>query len=1008
MAAATGAQDPVEALAAGLARATGGVYAVDVRDAAGLSVLAHVVDLIFVRRIVAPDVRDALAVHTPAALSILLTHAPAHAKLVAQCFASVYPRLFAYVCYDTSPTALHLWQLCSALRRHMVALLDAPHAGARIGAAKACQRIIQVQSAPAGDAARAPTRTEVDLRCVPPDHPFLHADELAREAGAVLARLTLLMYTSTHVDLALACVNVLARLGTTHARVRGAVIDALAGWTPDALRAAAAAPVHVRSAETTVRLALIHFLRHGVSDAHAAAIDDALDTQRRRMDAARKRPHDAPDAPSKRRAPELAARAAAALAPAAAAPPPPPAPTHVSAADVARMPVDRVIDVIIATLRAVPVAQLHEAVAAHARPEPAAPAAPVDPLKMDVGDDELPPAAPPAPADDDAAPLVTLEHFHLPPPTPLAPAEAHALLGESVARICRTGAHAPDASAATTLWILLVTRLATRGLDAPALSTQAARVRELLFQYVTHDFVRRRPVAQQWLAEEWACDRRGTRAPQYATWLARLVDALARDADAREHALGAFLVDVPDVPTGVVDTLQALCLERDSLAHGFALLRDLCAARPPLRTGVCERVLALTRHRDRLVRGKAIVTARSWVLQRGALGERVLAFAHESLALVVEAARREWMREVDGGEVGGEGEAGGEEAGGEASPDAPDAAGPSPAPFDEQDVLRLMELALVLSVKQPALVQAVVDIYPQLTPGIQGAVEKHIAPLARALGPNNTVLLDVLRGAPRGADALVLEMLRILTEKAHTRALGLLIRDLVDTRGVDAHYLLPVLPELEKDDVLRMLPHVVALLGTGSADDRHAVNTLLQALVVPALEPETGMPATPVLTAPELLVRLHTGEQVSGVRPAAAAVQMCFALPNIFRSDVLSAALSVLVEETPVPLLFMRTAIMAVKAHHTLASYVSTSLLHRLVEKHVWTEPRLWDGFALCVAITAPESFGTLLDLPPAQLEDVLAKQAAVRAPLREYLIHKAGGSARHAWLLRLLDAQGP
>ena len=633
MAAATGAQDPVEALAAGLARATGGVYAVDVRDAAGLGMLAHVVDLIFVRRIVPPDVRDALAVHTPAALTILLAHAPAHAKLVAQCFASVYPRIFAYVCYDHSPTALHLWQLCTALRHHMAALLDAPHAGARIGAAKACQRIVQVQSAPAGDA-RAPTRTEVDLRSVPPEHPFLHADELAREAGAVLARLTLLMYTSTHVDLVLACVNVLARLGTTHARVRGVVIDALAGWTPDALRTAAA--VHVRSAETTVRLALIHFLRHGVADAHAAAIDDALDTQRRRMDAARKRPHDAPDAPSKRHAPALAARAAAALAP-------PAPPTPVSAADVARMPVDRVIDVIIATLRAVPVAQLHEAVAAHARPEPGAPAAaaaPVDPLTMDVGDDELPPAAPPAPADDEYAPLVTLEHFHLPPPTPLAPAEAHALVAESVTRICRTGARAPDASGTTALWILLVTRLATRGLDVP--------VRELLFQHVTHDFVRRRPLAQQWLAEEWACDRARRGTPQYATWLARLVDTLVRDTRAREHALGAFLIDVPDVPAGVVDTLQALCLERDSLTHGFALLRDLCAARPPLRAGVCERVLALTRHRDRLVRGKAIVTARSWVLQRGALGERVLAYAHESLALVVEAARREWTREAGG------------------------------------------------------------------------------------------------------------------------------------------------------------------------------------------------------------------------------------------------------------------------------------------------------------------------------------------------------------------------
>ncbi|WFD35494.1 hypothetical protein MCUN1_002350 [Malassezia cuniculi] len=1031
--AAYGAQDPVEALTTGLASATGSVYAVDVREPGGLDKLAHVVDLIFVRRIVAPDVRDALSVHTPAALTILLSDpAGAHSKLVAQCFASVYPRIFSYVCYDQSPAALQIWQMCSALREHVVTLLDAPQAGARIGAAKACQRIIQVQSQPDGDP-RAHSRNEVNLRMVPADHPFVNANELAAEAGRIFSHLVSLIYTTALPDLVMVVVNVLARLASASAALRSVVIEALASWTPASL--AGSAPVHIRSAETTVKLALVHFLRHGVSEAHAAKIDDALDVQRRRMDAARKRPRDsAQDAPSKRHAPaSVTAAAAAALAP----PGPPPAPSSFTAEDVGRIPVSQVVDLIISSLQAVSVEQLEAAVAAHARdmqpqaapagadaeaeaPEPAKPAVPVDPLKMDVGDDELPPAAPqeaqPAAAEPAAeAPLVSLEHFRLPPPTPLADAEAQALIAESIVRICRTGADSRDIPGTTDLWIMLVTRLATRGLDTStvpgggeppaAMLAQATRVRELLFQYVSQDFCRRRRIAQQWLAEEWACDRQRAKAGHggryYREWLDKLVASLIDDANIREHALGPFLAELPELPESVVDSVQRLCLERDSLAHGFVLLRDIGASRPPLRMGVCERVLELTRHRDRLVRGKAIVTARSWMLQKGPLADRVLAFAHESLKLVVAAARREWQREIGGleGTVVAEG---GQEAD-VADDDAEDAAEEQ---FDDQDVLRLMELALVLSVKQPTFVESIVSIYPQLTPGIQGAMEKHIAPLARALGPNNTVLLDVLRHAPRGADALVLEMLRILTEKAHTRALGLLIRDLVDERGVDAHYLLPVLPELEKDDVLRMLPRIVGLLGTGNADDKQAVQTLLQALVVPAVEPETGMPATPVLTAAELLVRLHTGEQISGLKPAAAAVQMCFALPNIFRSDVLSAALSVLVEQDPVPVLFMRTAIMAVKAHHTLSSYVSTTLLHRLVEKRVWEEPRLWDGFALCVSITSPESFGTLLDLPPAQMEDVLKKQAGIRAPLREYLIHKAGGNSRHAWLLRLLDSQ--
>ena len=191
---------------------------------------------------------------------------------------------------------------------------------------------------------------------------------------------------------------------------------------------------------------------------------------------------------------------------------------------------------------------------------------------------------------------------------------------------------------------------------------------------------------------------------------------------------------------------------------------------------------------------------------------------------------------------------------------------------------------------------------------------------------------------------------------------------------------------------------VVGVLRDPSDEHKAAISTLFRTLVAPA------PPATAVLTPVDLLVLLHVDGEAIGLKAAVVAIQLCFGMTDIFRNEVMMAVLNRLVDEERIPVLFMRTAILAIKSFRSLASYVSTSLLSRLAKKEIWTEPRLWDGFALCASLTAPTSFGALLQLPRAQLEQVVQKQPSIRDPLRDYLIYKAGGPARHAALLEMLD----
>lgn len=1017
---------------------------------------------------------------------LLLTEPSAHyAKLACQTFASVYPRLFAHLyvvrpprkthanmrrCADRSPQAMQLAQLVAGIKQQAAALLESPNAGARIGAAKACQYVVQVQTRREGDP-RLLAR-EVGVHMVPADHPFLRPPELEAEAAQLFTRLVTLVFTSHVPDTIMVLVNVLTRLAAVTSHVRKVVIEALASWAPTAL--AGVPYVHVRSVETTVRLSMLHFLRHGIGEPHASQLAAALEAQKRRMDlAAQEFRHAQREQAMRRRGsadrdtpaavPVKRSRSSTpADAPPAKRPSAPPAPP-LSAPELARLSLEHVVELILLSLDAVPESQLRDAVARYAQERSAseapADAGPVDPLKVDVGDEEI--AAPRAatPEEEDAAPLASLEHFSLPPPTHLEESEAQQLVSDSVTRICQLGsALAPSGSpvdAATgapvsnvhaSLWIALVTRLATRGFDAsthpgsareaPAeMLAQADRVREQLLRFVTSDFVRRQPVAQQWLAEEWACDRlrrkRGLQSEFYAAWLRRVLDALVQDTRIREQVLGTFLLELPELPSFVLDAVQALCLERDALNLGFTLLREIGASRPPLRPSVGERVMRLTRHRERLVRGKAIVTARSWVLQKGALAEQVMDYARASLQLLVEAseghveaAPAAAAADVADGKPAdvapaeaphpdgapahapSADAAPAEARAGEAEPQSPIVSAPEDITSPEE-VLCLVELALVLSIKQPSFFREIVAIYPHVAPMIQQALQSQVAPVARSIGPNSTAFLEVLREFAESARTLVDSIVRILTDKGHTRALAQLIVELVETHAYDTHLLLPVMPELESEDVIRVLPRVVQLLGTNTPEDRTAVQNLFQALVAPALHPETGAPATAALSPVDLMVLLHVHEEEIGLKPAVAAIQMCFKMSEVYRGPELSAVLNRLADEPRIPLLIMRTAIMAVKTYHTLVNYVSTNILMRLANKKIWLEPRLWDGFALCASITAPTSFGTLLQLPIEQLQQVLERQPSIREPLRDYLVYKAGGRERHAELVDMLERTG-
>ncbi|CAD6969691.1 unnamed protein product [Tilletia controversa] len=583
------------------------------------------------------------------------------------------------------------------------------------------------------------------------------------------------------------------------------------------------------------------------------------------------------------------------------------------------------------------------------------------------------------------------------------------------------------------------------------LDTHANTVRQMILQLIKADFAGRVPFAVRWLTEEWTVEWRhhkfsrtepatplSSATPMYDHWLLALLDEVIPTVGDKDKSLSRLLSDLPSLPDAAIKRIAPLCHDRPRMIVGFTVLRDITAHRPPARPEALRILLELTRHTDDPVRKAAINTCRAWVKASTASNEggpggesvggvnykkeieaRVVERGRESLEVllqVVEPKAEGEEEDVKMEETEKESEAVGGSKGETTTEEVQDqngedeevqtlngAAGKDHALAaevkTEADVQRFVELPFALCTKVPSMLSLVFETHPRSPPFVQRAIEKHIYKLIKALGPSNARLLELLRHYPDGAENLALVVFRALTETGRPSALINIIKELANEREVNPRFLVPIMPDFDKADILRFLPRVVTLLNSGEAEDHQLVTNVFHSIVVqpPATfgHVSTNLPRvrqTELLTPVELMSLLHHLPIEWGLKCAIDAIKICFGMTEVFRSEVLGAVLNQIADEPQVPLLFMRTAIMAVSTYRSLTGYVGTNVLSGLITKKIWQTPVLWQGFIKCAQHTAPQSYGALIQLPLEQLKDVAQKSPPLKQGLKEYLLQRGGG----------------
>ncbi|CAL5060884.1 unnamed protein product [Urochloa decumbens] len=454
----------------------------------------------------------------------------------------------------------------------------------------------------------------------------------------------------------------------------------------------------------------------------------------------------------------------------------------------------------------------------------------------------------------------------------------------------------------------------------------------------------------------------------YESFLLTVAENLRDMFPASDKSLGKLLCEIPYLPEGVLKLLEGLCSpgsnekqdkdiqSGDRVTQGLSAVWNLIMLRPSNRDRCLEIALQSSTHHLEEVRMKAIRLVANKLFPMASISKKIEDFANEKLNSVLEVIPS------------------GDSAVTETStPVAHNDGGLENLSASVADAQTLMSLYFALCTKKHSLLRHVFAIYGSLPQAAKQAVHRQVPILIRTIGCSPD-LLGIISDPPGDSRDLLMQVLQTLTDAAvPSKELISSIKNLYSkTKDVEVPF--AILAHLPKDEVLPVFPSIVNL---PMEKFQTALSRILQG------SSRNG----PSLDPSEILIAIHVidpDKEGIPLKKVMDACSACFEQRTIFTQQVLAKALNQLVEQIPLPLLFMRTVMQTIGVFPALVDFVM-EIMSRLVSKQIWKYPKLWVGFLKCAILTKPQSYGVLLQLPAPQLENALSKNPALKAPLVEH-----------------------
>ncbi|KAL5550451.1 hypothetical protein UlMin_000627 [Ulmus minor] len=477
----------------------------------------------------------------------------------------------------------------------------------------------------------------------------------------------------------------------------------------------------------------------------------------------------------------------------------------------------------------------------------------------------------------------------------------------------------------------------------------------------------------------------------YKMFLLAVTETLKDSFPPSDKSLSRLLGEVPYLPTSVLKLLESMCSPEkcdkaekevqsgDRVTQGLSIVWSLILLRPPFRDACLKIALQSAVHHLEEVRMKAIRLVANKLYPLSNIAQRIEDFAKEMLLSAINSDATEKtdaegpvseLKDSDSAKHFNELPSLSANSKDVSSDTHQSCPSQSVSSLSISDAQRCMSLYFALCTKKHSLFRQVFVVFNSASKAVKQAVDRHIPILVRTMGSSSD-LLEIISDPPTESE-LLMQVLHTLTDGTiPSQELIFTIKKLYDSKIKNVEILIPIIPFLSKEEVLSAFPQLVKL----SMDKFQAV--LFRML-------QGTQNSGPVLAPAEVLIAIHgIDPEKDGIplKKVTDACNACFELRQIFTQQVIAKVLNQLVEQIPLPVLFMRTVLQAIGAFPALVDFVM-EILSRLVSKQIWKYPKLWVGFLKCALLTKPQSFSVLLQLPPAQLEIALNRMSALKSPL--------------------------
>ncbi|ERN05241.1 symplekin isoform X1 [Amborella trichopoda] len=480
----------------------------------------------------------------------------------------------------------------------------------------------------------------------------------------------------------------------------------------------------------------------------------------------------------------------------------------------------------------------------------------------------------------------------------------------------------------------------------------------------------------------------------YEIFLLTVAETLRDSLPAADKSLSRLFGEVPYLPKQALKMLESLCSPGngkdgkdlqagDRVTQGLSAVWSLILSRPPIRDLCLNIALQSTVHHMEEVRMKAIRLVANKLYPLSFISQKIENFATEMLRSVVNGNAGGESTNIDRSNLSG-GQIDSTEGvpkGGQLLKEAGLATADISSNINDSssaktlssssisEAQRCMSLFFALCTKKRSLLREIFLNYGSAPDAVKQAVHRHIPILIRTIG-SSPELLSILSDPPTGSESLLMQVLHTLTDGTiPSPDLIYTVKRLYDSKLKDVGILIPIVSSLPKDELLSLFPQLVDL-----------PLEKFKAALVRILKGSPNM--GPVLTPAEVLIAIHEIDpERDGIplKKVTDACSACFEQRVVFTQQVLAKVLNQLVEQIPLPLLFMRTVIQTIGSFPALVDFIM-DILSRLVSKQIWKYPKLWVGFLKCAFQT--KSYNVLLQLPAAQLENALTRTPALRQPL--------------------------